>query len=704
MSKHVRVLCCGVLLLLSIVSAPAGRAAASGGTIDAGTYGYSCVGFTNSAALFSTSIDMPANPSYLEFFLKCAFRPFDAVDSEVLSYIAASTSSTVHSGTAGGAGYTPTDGGGGTMISNNVASGNNVGNSGCNPSTKASNGLWTMHHGRIVSHSGSTIEAAETAAMPDNVVYFRIRCSDNAGFGDQNNFRFTPPWMGQFPPYVAQNSTTHNNDCGMDYHVAGSSNSGGIPVCWGTSESATWGDHVTGVWPDHWAGQEPSLPLPSCQEIGVSFETRESGVGSDWVDVVDGEFPAMSFGDSIRWTMELPDSSAYEDPVQVDHLAFFQLNDTPIRVTGDAPNYRNYHLEGFSRELIDPVNGSWPTDLTEQVASGVGVTWAIKPGDGLSQEVGPFTHTGTFLYLGKSGDAFELLVDCHVYGAGFPIESMRTDGSTYGPGSVNSRSGCLEVSVVHSPIDSTDTQWSFRVQKAASTTNAEELWWRYESTDPFTPDDWVEVTPVGWPTSSAVGGDVLIAKADAPNPLLVRWKCVEAIAGGGTRDVESATKPPGNGVGVEGQESCYGAALASMELTRPVTWVSGAGRMGVCLIEFLFVPDGADVAESFDGFTAELEAQLPFSLLYSVITFGANFYDGATESAETGCLDMGGEWSFGAYGDVSVPDVCIGEDLTVTSGQRQTLVYLMLGGLWFAVARHAFALIRGSALGGAFNP
>lgn len=443
-------------------------------------------------------------------------------------------------------------------------------------------------------------------------------------------------------------------------------------------------------------------PAPTCQSIGISYETKPAGVGTSWSAVTLSDWPELTFGDSIRWTMSLPATAG----AQVDELWFLNSNHTPLTYTGDPPNYQSRWLAPFA---FDPDNA----DVMAAVESGIGIGTirAIAPGDANAVQTGPATLSGTWTFLGDTGTEPSFNVWCHIYG-GSTWERFDSAGSSYGAGvSTTTSDACVEARVIAWEAAGSDTHWGFKVYMPNALTQFQKLEWRTETQDETS----TEPTLTAWATaydptdtSAAFSATFTIAKTSLTNPYSVEWRVTCTKAGGGTKTMTKGTiAPTGGGEGdyayVGGDESCYGSALGSMDLTKPRTWVVGAGKLGVCLIEWLFVPNTTTLGNKFEEFTTELEAQLPFSLLYSLITFGANFYEGATDSAETGCMDMGGNWSFGAYGDVAVPDVCIGEDLTVSSGQRQTLVYLMLGGLWFAVARHAFGLVRGSALGGAFN-
>lgn len=451
----------------------------------------------------------------------------------------------------------------------------------------------------------------------------------------------------------------------------------------------------TSEWPTHRWGDAYEVP-PTCQSIGFSYEVREQGVGSDWESVADiSDFPDLTFGDSIRLTMDVPDGAT------LDYLVLHQLGHTPIESTGDSPMYTRRFLGPFTYSYATVLPGMDEPSTTEFAAAietGVGFHRIVYKDDPV---VGPETVSYTFLHLNDTGMSPAFVIQCRLVGA--TIEVLDSDGTTTG-GSILDKDGCESARVRSWPRNDTDSEWGFRLFLVDATTDLTGVEWRYTPVDALDPDPWQSLTVSYLPRNTAFEYDFTLDKATNPDPSLVQFQFSCAKAGGGTKTTtQTSTAPPGadSSGGPEGDESCYSDALGSMELTRPKSWVTGAGRMGVCLVEWLFVPDSAALSESFGDFKEELSEQLPFSIVYSVIEFGANFYDAAQDSTDSGCMDMGGSWSFGSYGSVSVPDVCIGDDVSVSPGQRQTLVWLMLGGLWFAVVRHAFALVRGTpAYGG----
>lgn len=131
-----------------------------------------------------------------------------------------------------------------------------------------------------------------------------------------------------------------------------------------------------------------------------------------------------------------------------------------------------------------------------------------------------------------------------------------------------------------------------------------------------------------------------------------------------------------------------------MSLTSPVSWVRGIGSMGWCLLRVAVVPDGEDLASTFDEFNAALEEQFPFSLLYMLVDFGDKLGDELSDASGTGCFDMPASFSFGSF-STPLADVCIGDDLTVSGTQRQLLAALMIAPLLWSLCAHAVRMVRG---------
>jgi len=198
------------------------------------------------------------------------------------------------------------------------------------------------------------------------------------------------------------------------------------------------------------------------------------------------------------------------------------------------------------------------------------------------------------------------------------------------------------------------------------------------------PRDVEFVVPDGWGTF--IPNEIQIrCAAEGEDPFIQNFGD-EIVAGGGY-DL--------NDPGVNG-ENCY--ASSGMTLTNPVSWVTGAGRMGVCLVRWLVVPSGDAISESFDGFTEELFAQFPFSFISIAIDFLDDLGTAMTSASGSGCFSGTSSWTFGVGGSqtsVSGDDVCIGENISLTSPQRTTLLAIMGAPILFALLRHAWGMVLG---------
>lgn len=140
--------------------------------------------------------------------------------------------------------------------------------------------------------------------------------------------------------------------------------------------------------------------------------------------------------------------------------------------------------------------------------------------------------------------------------------------------------------------------------------------------------------------------------------------------------------------------SCYTDALDGMQLDSPVTWVTGIGRMGVCLLRYLFVPDGEEVADTFAELRAELEVQFPFSVGFLLIEFAYDLGNELEDPTGTGCFDMPSSFDFGSF-SVPMSDVCIGDEVEPGSTTRNLLAALMIAPMLWAICGHALRVMRG---------
>lgn len=126
----------------------------------------------------------------------------------------------------------------------------------------------------------------------------------------------------------------------------------------------------------------------------------------------------------------------------------------------------------------------------------------------------------------------------------------------------------------------------------------------------------------------------------------------------------------------------------------PGSWGPALIKTARCMLVGLFVPDPDLIGAEFDALVAELEVQFPFSLLFALVDFGQTLGDSLESASGTGCFDMPGSFSFGSF-STSVNDVCIGEDMTVSGGQRELLAALMIAPLMWSLFAHATRLVRG---------
>lgn len=200
--------------------------------------------------------------------------------------------------------------------------------------------------------------------------------------------------------------------------------------------------------------------------------------------------------------------------------------------------------------------------------------------------------------------------------------------------------------------------------------------------------------------------DVTAAFLGLPEPAfdlgLVRVRCSNAV--GVTYWTGETDTVAGNPIVQEPDpEEPEGAELAAcftldgMKWDNPVTWVTGAGRMLLCLVEYMVVPDTGELAATFDEFQTELFAQFPFSLIALAVDFLDTLGGEMSSASGSGCFSFGGSWSFGDAGTVSADDVCIGDDVTVTSGQRGVLLAIIGAPMVFGLLRHAWGMVLGGS-------
>lgn len=148
---------------------------------------------------------------------------------------------------------------------------------------------------------------------------------------------------------------------------------------------------------------------------------------------------------------------------------------------------------------------------------------------------------------------------------------------------------------------------------------------------------------------------------------------------------------PGTGMGnpIDG-EGCIGG----WSWFNPIEWVLEPVK---CALLWAFVPDSATLATAFDDFQTELFAQFPFSLIALAVDFLDTLGDELSSASGSGCFGFGGSWSFGSAGSVAADDVCIGDDVTVSVGQRAVLLAIIGAPMVFGLLRHAWGMVLGGS-------
>lgn len=144
----------------------------------------------------------------------------------------------------------------------------------------------------------------------------------------------------------------------------------------------------------------------------------------------------------------------------------------------------------------------------------------------------------------------------------------------------------------------------------------------------------------------------------------------------------------------EGEEACF--SFESMSLTSPSSWLRGLGRMSTCLLKWTFVPDSAELAVKFDEFQDELFGQFPFSIVATAADFLSTLGTEIETASGTGCFTGTTSLSFGEYGEVDAEAVCIGDDMTISSGERSLLVVMFIAPMVWALLRYTWSTLFGS--------
>lgn len=151
----------------------------------------------------------------------------------------------------------------------------------------------------------------------------------------------------------------------------------------------------------------------------------------------------------------------------------------------------------------------------------------------------------------------------------------------------------------------------------------------------------------------------------------------------------------GDGVNDDSEGIGYGGGNCQAGWGKnPTTWGPALVKTIRCMLVGLFVPNPDRIGQEFDSLVVELETQFPFSLMFLMVDFAEKLGNEMESASGTGCFDMPGSFSFGSF-STSVSDVCIGDDITVSAGQRQLLAALMIAPLLWGLCAHAVRMVRG---------
>jgi len=380
--------------------------------------------------------------------------------------------------------------------------------------------------------------------------------------------------------------------------------------------------------------------------------------------------------DPIRWTFNFPAGAA-----RLESLSFAFEGPTPIERVAVFPYGLPYQLGSYY---------SWVSTDPHYVLNtgivGKSLFWPIRPGYAETLLDGPQTFTGSFLYPGSDGTLPQMLIRCDLADAAAVGMSL---GGTFSP-AVSALSACAATRVARYLGAETDTAWGFRIRKPQTTTQLVRVEWQYNG------GAWATIYTPSSPTSAEVLQPITIAMTSAPIPSLISWRavCTQPSGPNLTGPASPTSDPLGDLTGGPSLTECFGGEyLGSMELTSPKTWLIGLGKMGSCVVRFLFVPD--ETAEKFDSMVTSLSAQFPFSVAFEFISFMDALGSAIDGASGTGCFDMPGSWSFGAAGSVAVDDVCVGDGLTVGSTQRNLLAVLIVSPLIFSLLVQGVRMVSG---------
>lgn len=177
----------------------------------------------------------------------------------------------------------------------------------------------------------------------------------------------------------------------------------------------------------------------------------------------------------------------------------------------------------------------------------------------------------------------------------------------------------------------------------------------------------VTATTLTTPVSADPGTGTIVGTYNPP--------ATDPGSGGGGDITVNVPIDPGGGLGGgsigDGDGDCWPAGWGWFN---PAQWVL---RPIKCAMLWAFVPGDA-LTDSWDAFLVELGAQFPFSMVTAAVDFMGEMGGAMSAASGTGCFDGPGSLSFGSHGSVAVDDVCVGDHVTVSSGQRQVQAALVL--------------------------
>jgi hypothetical protein len=119
----------------------------------------------------------------------------------------------------------------------------------------------------------------------------------------------------------------------------------------------------------------------------------------------------------------------------------------------------------------------------------------------------------------------------------------------------------------------------------------------------------------------------------------------------------------------------------------PSSWVPGLLRGVVCIFQPSMASIGGNVASAVDV----VKDKPPFVLLTGALGFGNSVLDGFDNSTASACFDAG---PLVPPGVLATGNMCIGEGLDVSSGQRALLALIMVGPMYLGFVSHAVSLVR----------